>query len=199
MNSYPPTLAKLIQYIKKLPGVGNKTAERFAFQLLDWNAQDLSVFASLLNGLQSQIKKCPTCFCLQEEGLCSFCDLEIRDTAKLCVIASAKDAYLIDETGMFKGLYHVLGGLLSPIQGKTVGDLELDSLFERVQQLQLKEVILALDSTLEGDTTSLFLKEQLQKRGISTSRLAFGIPMGSSLDFVDAGTLARALMARQNF
>jgi recombination protein RecR len=199
MAKYPFDLTQLIAYLKKLPGVGSKTAERFAFQLLEWQDAELHTFSSLLDQIKKKITCCPECHCFTDNGICSFCDSAKRDPSLLCIIASARDAYTIDETGSYRGHYHVLGGLLSPIEGKTPEHLNLPLLKKRITSLQVKEIIIALDSTLEGDTTALFLKEQIQGWGLSVSRLAFGIPIGSSLDFVDGGTLARALSGRQSF
>lgn len=199
MAKYPFELTQLIAYLKKLPGVGTKTAERFAFQLLDWQDDELKAFSALLSHIKKKITQCPECHCLTDNGLCSFCDSSKRDSSQLCIIASPRDAYSLEETGSYRGYYHVLGGLLSPIEGKTPEHLNLDHLKKRITTLQIKEIIIALDSTLEGDTTSLYLKEQIQGWGLPVSRLAFGIPIGSSLDFVDGGTLARAMTGRQSF
>ncbi len=199
MARYPTDLAHLIAYLKKLPGVGTKTAERFAFQLLNWKEEELQNFSSLLSQLKEKITQCPDCRCLTDSSDCFFCQSATRDKSQLCIIASPRDAYSIDETGAYRGLFHVIGGLLSPISGKTPEHLNLEHLKRRIVDLQVKEIIIALDSTLEGDTTSLFLKEQIQSWGLPVSRLAFGIPIGSSLDFVDGGTLARALTGRQIF
>jgi recombination protein RecR len=199
MAKYPSDLAQLIAFLKKLPGVGTKTAERFAFQLLNWPDGELQTFSTLLAQLKEKITECSECRCLTDDNLCPFCHSGMRDKTQLCIIASPRDAYSLEETGAYRGLYHVLGGLLSPLDGKTPEHLNLEQLKKRIATLQIKEIIIALDSTLEGDTTSLFLKEQIQRWGLSVSRLAFGLPMGSSLDFVDGGTLARALTGRQSF
>lgn len=199
MAKYPTDLIQLIAYLKKLPGVGAKTAERFAFQLLNWQDEELQGFSSLLAQLKEKITHCSECRCLTERGTCSFCHNPTRDRSKLCIIASPRDAFSIDETGAYRGLYHVLGGLLSPIDGKTPEHLHLSKLKERINALQTQEIIIALDSTLEGDTTSLYLREHIQQWGLPVSRLAFGIPIGSSLDFVDGSTLARAFVGRQSF
>jgi recombination protein RecR len=199
MPKYPSDLVELIAHLKKLPGVGAKTAERFSFQMLNWQEEELKRLAALLSTLKGKIPHCKECNCLTDNGLCYFCQSVTRDKTQLCIIASARDAYFIDETGAYHGLYHVLGGLLSPIDGRSPDHLRLDKLKKRITELQLKEIILALDSTLEGDTTSLYLKEQIESWGLSVSRLAFGIPIGSSLDFIDGGTLARALTGRQTF
>ena len=199
MAKYPSDLAQLIAFFKKLPGVGTKTAERFAFQLLNWSDSELEAFSTLAGELKKNITKCADCNCLADNGVCPFCANLHRDRAQLCIIASPRDAYFLEETGAYRGLYHVLGGLLSPLGGKTPDHLNLEQLKKRITDLQIKEIIIALDSTLEGDTTSLYLKEQVQEWGYPVTRLAFGLPIGSSLDFVDGGTLARALSGRQNF
>ncbi len=199
MNKYPASLNQLIAHLKKLPGVGTKTAERFAFQMLSWQQTELQQLASIIDELKIKITKCDDCNCLQDTHGCQFCNNPNREQSQLCIIACARDVYAVEETGAYRGLYHVLGGLLSPIDGKTPEHLHLEALKKRIETLQCKEIIIALDSTLEGDTTALFLKEQIQQWGLPVSRLAFGLPIGSSLDFVDGGTLARALTGRQSF
>ncbi len=199
MTKYPLHLQQLITYMKKFPGVGSKTAERFAFHALGWSENDLQHFSSLINELKKTITSCQDCLCLMNQDRCPFCTDTMRDRTQLCIITSPKDAYALEETRSFKGLYHVLGGLLSPIDGKTVEHLQLDKLKKRIETFPIKEIIIALDSTLEGDTTSLFLKDHLAKWGLNVSRLAFGLPLGSSLEFVDGGTLARAFIGRQTF
>ncbi len=199
MLKYPKDLLTLIAHLRKLPGVGRKTAERFAFSLLEWEGKGLFEFSEGIATLKERVQACADCGCLMEGVHCSFCDLERRDKTLLCIIGSPRDAYAIEETGNFRGLYHVLGTLLSPLDGKTPDSLNLPHLEERIKQLGVEEVILALDSTLEGDATSLYLKEELQKNGIEVSRLALGLPLGSSLDFVDEGTLSQAFSGRQKF
>jgi recombination protein RecR len=199
MIRYPQDLIQLIAFLKKLPGVGAKTAERFAFQLLNWPEQELHRFAATLATLKEKIKHCCKCHCIAEEGRCYFCNDPQRETGILCIIASPKDAFAIEQTRCFKGVYHVIGGLLSPIDGNTPDNLRLHELKERITALQIKEVIIALDSTLEGDATAFYFKEQLDTWGLRVSRLAFGLPIGSSLDFVDSTTLTKALTGRQSF
>ncbi len=199
MTKYPYDLAQLIAFLKKLPGVGTKTAERFAFQFLNWQEAELQFFSAIFAELKKKITKCPDCRCLMDNDRCLFCHNAMRDKTQLCIIASPRDVYSLEETGAYRGLYHVLGGLLSPLDGKTPEHLDLEQLKKRLAELPIKEIIIALDSTLEGDTTSLFLKEQIQSWGLPVSRLAFGLPIGSSLDFVDGSTLARALIGRQSF
>lgn len=199
MHYYPPHLTKVIEVLKRLPGVGNKSAERFAFQLLTWKAEHLQEMARILEEVPHKLKQCGQCGCLRGEEACRFCSEERMHKGLLCVIASPRDAFAIEETREYKGLYHVLGGLLSPLEGLGPDRLNLASLKQRIQQNSIKEVVVALDSTLEGDTTALYLKRELEPLGVQISRLAFGLPMGSSLDYVDGGTLARALSARNKY
>ncbi len=199
MAKYPLPLVHLMALLKKLPGVGSKTAERFAFHLLDWPSEELSHFSELARTLKETIVHCDTCRCIKENETCTFCDTTMRDTSLLCIISSAKDAYAFEETRTYKGLYHVLGGLLSPLDGKTPDHLDLPRLRQRLAAHGVQEVILALDSTIEGDATALFLKDELQRLGVRVTRLAFGLPIGSPLEYIDGSTLSRALSGRQNF
>jgi recombination protein RecR len=199
MAKYPTALLNLIGFLKRLPGVGTKTAERYAFHLLSWPEEHLHLLGEAARTLKERVLQCPECHCLMEKESCTFCDPAKRDLQVLCVISSAKDVYALEETRMFRGAYHVLGGLLSPLDGRTPDHLDLKQLLHRIVTHHVKEIILALDSTIEGDATSLYLKEQLDPLGIHVSRLAFGLPMGSSLEYVDGGTLSRAFSGRQNF
>jgi recombination protein RecR len=196
---YPPHLLKLIEVLKRLPGVGNKSAERFAFHLLTWPEEQLRELGRVVSATKEQLKQCAICGCLMGEEGCSFCDLSQRDTSVMCVIASPRDVFSIEETHEYYGLYHVLGGVLSPLEQRGPEHLSLYKLKERLQNLQVKEIIIALDSTLEGDATALFLKQELATYPLQISRLAFGLPMGSALDYVDGGTLARAFAGRGSF
>ena len=195
-HKFPEDLLKLISHLKKLPGVGTRTAERFAFELLSWNESDLDALAQSLTDLKEKVPSCPTCGCLSDRGVCSFC--KNRDVKSLCLLASARDVYAIEETGHYKGLYHVIEHLLSPLDGRHTETLRLDRIENRIQENGVNELILAFDSTIEGDTTALYLKKHLSHLNISISRLAFGIPVGSSLEYIDGGTLARALAGRQS-
>jgi len=199
MSQYPSELLTLISYLKKLPGVGTKTAERFAFYLLEWSKEDLTKFSDKLATLKEKISPCTTCGCLMDSSHCGFCDGGKRSPTTLCLVSSPRDVYAIEETRAFKGLYHVLGGLLSPLEGRSIAGEVLEKLHRRLEENPIEEVIIALDSTLEGDATALFIKKKLDEWGMSTTRLAFGLPMGSSLDFVDYGTLEKAFTGRRVF
>ncbi|MCP5469819.1 MAG: recombination protein RecR [Chlamydiales bacterium] len=189
---YPDHLLKLISLFKKFPGIGARSAERFAFDLLDWPADKIMEMARTLAETKEKIQTCCECGALIEKK-CSF--HEGRNTEVICIVRSPKDIFAIEETREYRGLYHVLGALLSPIQNQIPC---LNKLKERLENESAKEVIVALDSTLEGDATALYLKKELAHLPITVSRLALGLPMGSSLDFVDGGTLGRALTGRIN-
>lgn len=196
---YPAELVSLIAHIKKLPGVGNRTAERFAFEFLSWPKDQLMMLSQILNGIQEKIPPCGVCGCLTDQGICKFCNPSLRDSSQLCILASPRDVFAVEETQSYKGLYHVVEHLLSPLDGRHAEHLRLDRIKERIETHRIKEVILAFDSTLEGDTTALYLKSQLSPMQLSISRLAFGLPVGSSLEYIDGGTLTRALKGRQTF
>lgn len=196
---YPDHLLKLIQVLKRFPGVGNKSAERFAFHLLNWTEQQLSELGTVVSTIKDKLHQCDDCGCLMGTEGCFFCQASQRDPHVICVIASPRDVFAIEETREYKGLYHVLNGLLSPLDRRGPEHLSLQKLKVRLATLQIKELVIALDSTLEGDATALFLKQELANYPIHISRLAFGLPMGSSLDYVDGGTLARALACRSQF
>lgn len=197
---YPDHLLKLIQLLKKLPGVGNKSAERFAFHLLDWSHKQQEDLASLLTEIKEKLRYCEECGCLKGEAPCQFCHAPQRNKQLICVIAAPRDVYAIEGTHEYKGLYHVLGGVLSPMEKQGPEKLRLQQLEKRIATHQVKEVVLALDSTLEGDATALYLKKFINAfPAVHVSRLAFGLPIGSALDYVDGGTLARALAGRSHY
>jgi recombination protein RecR len=199
MAKFPAPIQRLISQLRRLPGVGGKTAERYAFHLLDWEENSLSLLSQSIESIHKEISFCPNCFCLKGEGPCEFCDVNIRQTDTLCIVSSAKDVYPIEETRAFKGLYHVIGGLFSPMQGYSLDKIDIHKIKARVDKHAISDIILALDSTVEGDATALLLKEEIQHWNVSVSRLASGIPLGSALDYVDPGTLARALLGRHKF
>ncbi len=199
MSTYPKNFLLLIEYLKKLPGVGKRSAERFAFEILNWDPSSLSSFGSLLKDLPSKLTNCENCGCLIEKNAnCDFCS-SARNQNLLCIIASPKDAFAIDQTNAYNGLYHVLGNLISPLEGKSAEALNLEKLIKRIHSSEIKEIILALDSTLEGDATSLYINEHLKKNHIKVSKLALGLPIGSNLEYIDPSTLSQALVGRQSF
>ncbi len=198
MASYPKPLFQLIQLLKKLPGVGQKTAERYAFQMLDWKINELKLLGYHVEQLKEQITQCNQCGALKER-FCTYCENQERRNGTLCIVSHPKDVFAIEETRTFNGLYFVLTKLITPFEENIDAQLNLTNIVEYIEKNKIKEVILALESTLEGDATSLYLKEKFALIGLSISRLAYGIPLGSTLEFIDGGTLSRALLGRQPF
>lgn len=196
---YPDHLLKLIEVLKRLPGVGNKSAERFAFHLLSWPSEHLRELGEVVSQAKEKLQQCPTCGCLKGDEGCSFCNNARRDCSVMCVTATPREVFSIEETREYHGLYHVLGGLLSPLDRRGPEHLSLGKLKQRLISLKVQELVIALDSSVEGEATALYLKQELEPYPLHISRLAFGLPMGSSLDYVDGGTLARAFAGRGQF
>lgn len=196
---YPEHILKLVSVLRRLPGVGTKSAERYAFHLTGWSDERLRELGNAISETKEKLRQCNECGCLVDGALCHLCQSNERDFSTLCIVATCRDVFAMEETRQYKGLYHVLDGLLSPLDGRGPEHLSLHKLTRRLEKLPIKEVVVALDSTLEGDATALFLKQELAPFPIKVSRLAFGLPMGSSLDYVDGGTLARALAGRGHY
>jgi recombination protein RecR len=197
---YPLPIEKLMRALQRLPGVGRRTAERYAFDLaLDWEKEELDLLQGALSDAKEHLTTCPICGALKDGQECFFCQDTRRRKDLLAIVATAREVFALEATGEYRGQYHVLGSLLSPLDGRGDERLRMAPLFSRLQKGEIKEVVFALDSTLEGDATALFLKEQLEPFSLSISRLAFGIPVGSSLEYVDGGTLARAFLGRATF
>lgn len=197
---YPKTLIKLISLFKKFPGIGSKSAERFVLKMISWDESLLKEMAFLIANLHKEIQFCTICAALIEKETCPYCHKEERDSSRICVVSSFKDVFLIEQMREYKGLYHVLGGMISPLHGKEIAPERMYSLEKRIVENQITEVIIALDPTLEGDATSLYLREKLSRFSeVTLSRLALGIPMGSSLDYIDQGTLAFAFSGRSKY
>jgi recombination protein RecR len=198
----PKKLQQLLAFLRKWPGVGQKTAERYLFEILKWKEDDIQNFSSLLIDLPKTIQSCPDCLALSEvvdqKVHCPFChDLSRRDSSQLCIVADSKDCFHLEETNSFGGHYFVLGALLSPLKGVFPDNLPLEKHKLRIQNLNPEEIVFALDSTVEGDATVSYLKQFLSGYPkIAFSRIAFGIPLGSSLEYVDSGTLFRAMQSR---
>ncbi|MFA5250791.1 MAG: recombination mediator RecR [Parachlamydiales bacterium] len=197
MSKYPLKLQTLSQLLKKLPGIGSKTAERLAFELVKWPEGELGFFGETLASLKENLFKCPECQALIDQSGCPFCR---RSSRQICLLASAKDLFALEETAAYSGLYFVLDHLLSPLKSCQIEEEAVQKLENLISKHSVEEVIIALDSTLEGDATALFFKNRLKKfPHLKISRLAFGLPVGSSLEYVDEGTLTRSFMGRQNF
>ncbi|QIK69091.1 recombination protein RecR [Erysipelothrix sp. HDW6C] len=191
---YPKSLQDLIESFKLLPGVGQKTAERYALSMLERNIEDVNVFASSLVTMVDTIKECTICHNLTDSDICPICSDSSRDRSIICVVASAKEAFSIEKMNEYHGLYHVLGGLISTQKGILPEHLNIDSLIRRIDD-STREVILALNATVEGEMTSLYLAKKLEET-TEVSRLAFGLPIGGHLDYADDMTLMKAFEGR---
>lgn len=190
---YPKSLQKLIDDFRMLPGVGEKTAERYALCMLDLDQESVEQFASHLLQMKQNIKQCRVCGNITEQDVCDFCSDENRDTSVICVIQQPKDIFAIEKTG-FNGMYHVLNGAISTTKGILPDDINIQSLFSRLDSV--KEVIIATNPTLDGETTALYLSKVLKDYPVSVTRLAHGLPMGSNLDYADELTLIKAMEGR---
>ena len=197
MNIYPELLETLIEYFKKLQGIGERTAERYALALINLNKEDLKDFASAIDKIDTTFKKCEECGHLTEKKICQICEDTNRDHNLICVVEDYKSIFVFEKTKKFGGIYHVLGGLISPIDGINPDDLNISKLIQRCKALDNVEVIIALRPTIEGDTTTLYLKKVLANQNIKVTRLSYGIPMGAEIDYLDILTLERALFDRK--
>ena len=196
---YPKILEELINYFKKLPGVGEKTAERLALSLLNLKDEDLSAFSYLIKDLHLNLKKCKNCGHLTDKDVCNICSSDLRNKNLICVVEDYKSVFMFERVGTYKGIYHVLDGLISPIDGITPDDINLSSLIEKIkgEDSSQFEIILALKPSIEGETTTLYINKILQKYNVKVSRLSYGIPMGVEIDYLDSMTLERALKDRK--
>jgi recombination protein RecR len=189
-------VAALINEFSKLPTVGPKTAARLVFYLLNRPRHEAQSLAEAILAVKDHVRFCSVCYSLTETDPCDLCSDENRDGAIICVVAEAKDVYAIERTGVFKGRYHVLGGLISPMDGIGPAQLRVKELIERIGRQAPQEIILATNPNAEGEATALYLLRLLQPLGVSVTRLAYGLPIGGDLDYADEVTLARALEGR---
>ncbi len=195
---YPKSLQQLIDSFKYLPGIGDKTAERMAFALLDMDEEKIDVFSNSIKSVKENIHTCPICNNLTDTEKCSICTDKNRDNTTLFVVEDPKSVFLFEKLGIFNGKYHVLKGLISPLDGINPEDIELDKLIDRVKKEKFKELILAFKPSIEGETTSLYIKRILEDMDLSITKLASGVPMGADMEYIDAMTLERAIIDRKN-
>lgn len=193
---YPIKFENLINAFQKLPGVGRKTAERYAFETLNWSKEEKDEFIENLSSLKTGIDTCEICGNLSDGPYCSVCMDKTRDDSLLCVVQSPKDIGVIESIQEYNGYYHVLNGLIDTAKGILPEDLSINSLSKRIEEGKIKEIILALDPTVEGETTSLYL-ETLFKGKVHVTRLAHGLPVGGHLDYTDSLTLLKAFEGRK--
>lgn len=191
------SLERLIDEFNKLPGIGRKSAARLAFHVLEMREEQVESFIEVLREAKEVIKRCPKCGDFCENDLCDICSNELRDSHTICVVEDSRDVISFEKMGKYKGMYHILGGKIAPLNGITPDKLNIKSLLERVTVDEVEEVILALNPDLEGETTALYLTKLLKPFGIKVTKIASGIPMGGNIEFADSATISRALEGRQ--
>ena len=190
------SIAKLIDSFQRLPGIGHKTAEKMAYQVLEMKDENVEYFADALKEVKSKIHHCPICGAYTEDDVCEVCSNELRDKTKIMVVSYPKDVIAFEKIGAFDGVYHVLGGALSSVNGVTINDLNISSLFDRINDQKVVEVIVATPPNTEGETTALYLARILADTGANITRIAYGLPLGGHLEYADALTLTPALEGR---
>ena len=195
--SFSPLIQQLITALRCLPGVGPKSAQRMAFHLLERDSEGALTLSEILKTAVSEVGHCRQCRTLSEQELCDICQSESRDKSILCVLESPVDVLAIEQTGGYNGLYFVLSGHLSPIDGVGPEDLGIDKLLSHIESSEIDEIILATNPTVEGEATAHFIAAQVKELGIKVSRIAHGVPVGGELEFVDGGTLAHAMAGRR--
>ena len=194
---YPKSLNELIESFKYFPGIGEKTAERLAFSVLDFDEEKIELFSNSLKNIKKNISLCSICNSFVEDDNCLICNDKTRDRETLCIVEDAKNVFLIEKLQVYKGLYHVINGLISPLDGVNPEDIGLDKLIERVKNENFKEIIFAFKPSIEGETTALYVKKLLEGLDIKITRLASGVPIGADMEYIDTLTLERALNDRK--
>jgi recombination protein RecR len=196
MTEYASTFRKLIEELKKLPGVGPKSAQRLAFYVLESSLEDVSKLAEAMLEAKRSLKHCSTCFNITDRDPCGICSDRSREHSLLCVVSEPKDLMAIERTHEYHGIYHVLGGVISPLNGFGPESLRIKELLERVKT-DVSEIVLALNPTTEGEATALYLTRLLAPLGKKVTRIAYGLPIGSDLDYADEATLTKAFEGRR--
>ncbi len=199
MPKLPRSIERLINEFSKLPGVGPKSASRLTFYLLKRPDLDLQLFSEAVVNLKKEVVFCSTCHNMAEADPCYICTDQTRDHSMICVVEEPTDAQALDQTGKYKGLFHILGGVLNPLEGIGPEKLNIESLVKRAEGGNVQEIILATNPSLEGETTSMHILKQLQPLGIKVTRLARGLPIGGDLEYADEITILRALEGRSEY
>jgi recombination protein RecR len=198
MNYYPTTIRNLIRQIAKLPGIGEKTAERLALYILKRPRPNAEQLAQSILEVKERTRSCARCHAWSDETVCHICQDTSRQTGQLCIVEQPADMVAIEKSGAFRGVYHILGGVLSPMNGIGPDDIRMTELFRRLRQETMQEVIIATGTNVEGEATAAYLAEQLQAFAVKVTRIASGVPMGGDLKYVDQVTLKRALDTRHD-
>ena len=197
MSYYSPSIEKLIQSFEKLPSIGNKTAARLAFYILNASEEETNDFVSSIINAKKNLKYCTKCYNLSDTDPCSICGNPKRDQSQICVVEDVRDIIAMERTHEFKGVYHVLHGSISPMNGIGPEDIKIKELLARLMDGQVKEVILATNPRVEGEATAMYLSKLIKPLGISVTRIAHGIPVGGDLEYTDEITLTKALEGRR--
>ena len=194
---YPLEFQELKDSFKELPGVGDKSAERFVYAINDLDQEKVEKMADNLVNFKKNIRICSVCGCLSSSEMCSVCSSKTRDKSTICVVEDSKSAFAFESTGKYNGLYHVLGGLISPIDEVNPEDINISSLVNKRITDEVKEVIIALNSSVEGEMTSLYIQKMLEKKNIKVSRLAYELPVNADIEYLDPLTIIRAIEDRK--
>lgn len=192
-------LQEAVDEFAKLPGIGKKTALRLVLYLLNQGKEEVSQFGNTLIKLRNEIKRCQSCYVISDSELCPICANESRDHSQVCVVENSRDVMAVESTQQYQGIYHVLGGIISPMDGIGPGDLNLKGLQDKVDQGQVKEIILALSTTMEGDTTNFYLYKKFRGYDVRITTLARGVSIGDDLEYADELTLGKSLLNRTLF
>ena len=193
---YPNSLKNLIESLKKLPTIGEKSAERLAFAILSMDEEDANLFSESIMDVKKKIKKCKVCGNITEKEVCNICESDERDSKTICVVEDSKNIISLEKIGTYNGKYHVLNGLISPMDGRGPDDIEINSLLKRVKNEKIDEIIIAISPTLEGETTALYISKILESENVIVARIAYGIPLGADMEYLDPMTLSMALNNR---
>ena len=194
---YPESLSNLISYLKKIPGIGEKSAERMALSILELPVEEVDNFALSMKESKNTLHPCPICGHITDKEECNICSNHNRNHNIICVLEDYKSVFAFEKAGNYNGVYHVLNGLISPIDDINPEDINISSLIKRVEKLEHPEIIIALKSSIEGQTTTLYIQKKFEGKDIDISRLSYGIPMGTEIDYLDEITLDRALEDRK--
>lgn len=197
MSSYTESIEKLIDSLIKLPGIGRRSAERVVSYILGAPKEEIKTLSEALVKVKESVRFCSLCHNLSEEELCKICQNTRRQKDVICIVEKPTDVTAIEKSGSFNGVYHVLLGSISPLEGKGPSDLKIDSLMNRIRQNNIKEVIIATDADTEGETTALYLTRLIKPLGVKLSRIGLGLPVGSNLEYADSHTLTKSLESRR--
>ena len=194
---FPNSINSVVESFKLLPGIGEKTAERLAFYILDMDEEQVNNFSESMINMKEKIHRCPICNNYTEEDKCIICNDKMRNDKVLCIVEDPKNIYLFEKSGIYHGYYHIINGLISPLDGINPEDIGIEKLVNRIKSNNFEEIIIAVRPSIEGETTSLYIKKILEDMDIKITRLASGLPIGADMEYIDSMTLERALVDRK--